>query len=390
MRIVIVGGGFGGVRAALSLANKKGLEIKLVSDQSYFEYHAALYRSATGRSPLEVAIPLKEFFKYAKNIEVVEDTIESIEPKSTQVVGKAGSRYVYDKLILALGNTTEYYGIKGLQKYSYGIKTIHEALRLKRKLHQQLLEKQADHNYVVVGAGASGVELSAELIGYLKKIRKKHRTSGSFKVNLIEASMRPVAAMPVDYSHQIAKRLKQVGVKLLFNTPVESESASSINLPNTKLESHTVVWTAGVSNNPIYKKHKQLFEFEKNKVIVNDYLMTQNDIYVIGDSAFTRYSGMAQTAIYDAKYVAKNILRELRGKPVLRYKPKKPIYAIPVGPRWAAVRWGNINIYGRMGWLLRRAADLRLFISFLPFKKAISIWRYGFVDDEVCQICGKI
>ena len=68
MKVVIVGGGFGGVRAALSLSNKSGVEVKLISSQSYFEYHAALYRSATGRSPLEVAIPLRDFFAYAKNV----------------------------------------------------------------------------------------------------------------------------------------------------------------------------------------------------------------------------------------------------------------------------------------------------------------------------------
>jgi NADH dehydrogenase FAD-containing subunit len=99
MKVVIVGGGLGGVRAALKLANRKGIDVKLISPQSYFEYHAALYRSATGRSPLEVAIPLKDFFGYAKNVEVIDDTIEDIDSKDQVVVGKSDSRYEYEKLI---------------------------------------------------------------------------------------------------------------------------------------------------------------------------------------------------------------------------------------------------------------------------------------------------
>lgn len=388
MRVVIVGGGFAGVRTALSLANKKGMEVKLISSQTYFEYHAALYRSATGRSPLEVAIPLRDFFGYAQNIEVLEDVVVGIDVDAKFVTGKGGSRYEYDSLVLAPGNVTEFYGIAGLKDYAYGVKTIHEALRLKRHLHDQLLQAESEKNYVVIGAGATGVELSAELAAYLKKIRNKHKIQKSFTVDLIEAGPRVLPAMPETFSKTVERRLKKLKIKMLFNMHVKSETIDGIQLPRGPLRSHTVVWTAGVINNPFFSRFPGVIRLGKaDRVEVNEYLQAASDIFVLGDSAATPYAGMAQTALHDAKFVADNLLRAAKQKPLLAYRPKRPIYAIPVGSRWAAVLWGNTTIIGRFGWVLRRLADLRLYLTFLPFTKALTAWRYGFVDEEVCPVC---
>ncbi len=388
MRVVIVGGGFAGVKTALVLANRPGVDVKLISAQSYFEYYAALYRSATGRSSLEVTIPLRDFFEYAKNVEVLQDYIVDLNSREKYLLGETGSRYEYDELVLAMGNITEYFGIKGLKQYSFGIKSIHEALRLKRHLHQQLLSAHSDQNYVVVGAGATGVELSAELASYLKKIHRKHKVEPKYKIDLIEAGPRVLAIMPKSFSKIAQKRLRKLGINVMLNTAVRSETIHQIQLPSGSIESRTVIWTAGVANNPFFKKFPKVFQLGRaGRVIVNDYLGATPNIYVIGDCASTEYSGMAQTAIHNADFVAKNILRTLRGKPKKSYKPKKPIYAVPVGSRWAVVLLGNKYVVGRLGWLLRRLADLHLYLMFLPISKALMVWRYGFVDEEICSVC---
>lgn len=388
MKIVIVGGGFAGVKAALSLANKKHFEVRLISDQTYFEYHAAMYRSATGRSPLEVAIPLREFFAFAKNVEVIQDKIVDINNDTKYLVGESESRYSYDNLILALGNVTEYYGIKGLKEHAHGVKTIHEALRLKRTLHEQLVAKTADNNYVVVGGGASGIELCAELVFYLKKIRKKHRLKHNFNVNLIEAGPKLLSSAPEDFSDRIEERLNDLGVKTLLSTAVKSENVDSIELPEGSIKTHTAVWTAGTTNNPFFKSFPELFKLGKmNRVEVDEYLQAAPGVYVVGDSALTKYSGMAQTALHDATFVTENIIRQEKGKKPKKYAPKRPIYAIPVGKRWAAVLWGEKRIYGWFGWIVRRLADLKLYLTFLSFTKALVVWRYGFQSDEACPVC---
>lgn len=389
-QVVIVGGGFGGVRAALKLANRKGFSVKLISENSYFEYHAALYRSATGRSPLEVAIPLREFFRKTKNVEVIQDKILQIEPNEHRISGVSGSHWRYDTLILAVGSVTTYFGIKGLKRYSHGVKSIHQALELKHYLHNNLISGHDESNYVVIGGGATGVELSAELTSYLASIRRRHRLPrGQFSVNLIEAAPRLVPQLPAGYGERIQRRLLKLGVKLFLSTAVTSETYKAIYLPGGSIKTHTVIWTAGVTNNPLFADH-DFFQFGKGqKVKVDRYLRAAKDVYVIGDSADTAFSGMAQTALYDANFVINNLLKRARGQAAKTYRAKRPIYAIPVGAGWSAVRWGKLEIYGRLGWMLRRLADLRLYLKFLPLKKALTTWRYGIVIEEDCLTCRK-
>lgn len=388
MKVVIVGGGFGGVRCALDLVNKPGVEVCLISNKKHFEYHAALYRSATGRSPLEVVIPLSELFDFAKNVEVNKDKIEKIIPEDKFVVGASGSKYRYDTLVLALGSETQYFGIKGLREYSYGVGTVNEALELKRHIHETLVAGHEERNYVVVGAGPSGVELAAELASYVRKVRKRHNIESAFSVDLIEANERLLPSLKPRLSKRVTNKLKKMNISIYVKTAVKSETASDLKLPRGKISSQTVVWTAGITINKFFKYNRKHFEFSKNqRVEIDEYLQTQPNIYVIGDCAETEYSGTAQTAIHDARFVAKDIIKQLCHKKRLPYVSKHPIYAIPVGSRWSAVQWGHFSIFGYPGWILRRLADLRLFVNFLPLRKAISVWRYGNVEMEDCDYC---
>jgi len=387
-KIIIVGGGFGGVHLALNLSGDKRFDVKLISEHTYFEYHAALYRSATGRSPLEVAIPLRDFFEKSPNVEVVNQKITRIQPEHKRVEDEEGSKYAYDALVLAVGSVTDYYGISGLKKYSYGVKSIHEALELKRHLHDSLVKGYEESDYVVVGGGATGVELAAELTAYLSDIRRRHRLAErSFRVDLIEAADQVVPLLPAGFAKRIQRRLKKLGVSLYLGTAVESESYKSIRLPSGSIHTGTVVWTAGMTNNPLFANH-DFFKLAKgDKVEVDSYLQAAQDVFVIGDSAATRYSGMAQTALHDANYLSSNLRRVASGKPPKPYTPNRPVYAIPVGPHWSAVRWGQVEIYGRAGWLLRRLADLRLYWRFLPPAKALTVWNYGIDIEEDCEVC---
>lgn len=388
-KIVIVGGGFAGVQAAVRLANQIGFSVRLITPHNYFEYHAAIYRSATGRSPLEVAIPLVSFFEYAKNVEVIEDKIVTLNKEKREVVGESGSRYHYDKLMLAVGNIPGYFNIPGVEKFSFGIKTIDQALRLKEHLHNNLHKNKYEQAFVVVGGGPTGVELAAEMASYLRWVAKRHKVSADkFQIYLVEAGPKVLGALPVRFTDKVEKRLKQLGIKLYLNTAVKSESKDHITLPDRKIESSSVIWTAGVQPNPFYAANK--IELDKRgRVEVDEYLRLNPDIYVLGDSAETKYSGMAQTAINDAKFVVNNMLREVRHKKPLKYKPEAPVYSIPVGSKWAAVLRGNRRYYGKLGWAMRRKADLELYKKFLPIDKAMTTWRYATEKAESCPECQR-
>lgn len=400
-KIIIVGGGFGGIRCALDLAkqNPNNAKAILISDKPHFEYHAALYRVVTGRSPLEVCIPLREVFE-GKEVEVVEDTITKIDLKGRRLEGSSGSRYQFDYLVLTLGSETVYFNIPGLKEFSWGFKSITEALRLKKHLHQlfEACKISSDDreddicrmHLVIVGGGASGLELAGELAVYTKELAKKHGVDPStITIDLIEATPRLLPSLPEDISERAKTRLHKLGVNIFLNRAVTEQELKGVRLKDMEMKTETVIWTAGVKPHHLYSEIQGLEFDKKGRIIVDEFLQAKgwNDIFVMGDAAATPYTGMAQTAIHDGNFVANTILRKISGKPLEPYKHKAPFYAIPVGPGWAAVLIGKWRTYGRIGWLLRRLADFRFFLSILPFPKALLAFQSGKTLCESCAIC---
>lgn len=386
-KVLILGGGFGGIKAALELAGHPAFAVTLLSDQENFRYYPMLYRTATGGKQMASQIPLREIFA-GKDLRLVKDTALSLDRQSKKVGTASGKTYGYDSLIVALGVVTNFFGIKGLSEYAYGIKTQVESRRFRDHLHKLLIDKQnPDINYVVIGGGPTGVELAGALPGYIRHIMRRHNLEvRPIHVDLVEAQARLVPRMPSRYSWAIAKRLRQLGVVLHLNEEVLAETADELKVTGHSIKSHSVVWTAGVTNHPFLKDNN--FPLSKDgKAVVDTYLQTEPGIYVIGDNADTTYSGMAQTALYDGKFVAENLKKQAADKELKNYKPKKPIYITPVGPHWAAVLWGNTKLYGWIGWLLRNVADFAGYHDYEPWWKAGKRLKATFDTEETCPLC---
>ncbi|MBI4033621.1 FAD-dependent oxidoreductase [Candidatus Saccharibacteria bacterium] len=388
-RVLILGGGFGGVKTALVLSDNQHFAVSLISDRPNFRYYPALYQSATGGSPLASSIPLTEIFD-GKRVSLILDSAKKLDRAAKRVVCSSGKSHDYDILIIALGVVTNYFGVKGLKKYSYGIKTLEDAHELRGHLHQLIAdERKPDLNYVVVGGGATGVELAGALPGYLKHIMKRHGLAQkAVHVDLVEAESRLMPQMPRSYSAAVQKRLRRLGVTLYLNQRVEAETADELILSGQPIHSKTVIWTAGVTNHPFFTTNKFRLN-DRGKALVNELLQSEGDIYVVGDNAATLYSGMAQTALHDAAFVTGNLLRLASGQRPLPYKPRKPIYVTPAGPHWAAVQWGNLHIYGRLGWLLRKIADLIAYHDLQPWWPAYKHWAAADSGAEACPVCTR-
>lgn len=389
-RIVIVGGGFGGVKAALELANDDRFHVTLIADHTDFRYYPTLYRTATGGRRMISAIPLEEIFA-GKKVQVLNDRMVSIDRKSRVVNTKVGHKVGYEALVLALGVKTNYFGIKGLKDLSFGIKTNADAEELKAHLHKQLIaDNRPDLNYVIVGGGPTGIELAGVLPSYLRQIAKQHGLGHrAIHVDLIEAAPRLVPRMPKDVSKRIARQLRRMGVKLYLGTAVQAQTADSLMVNNKPIRSHTVIWTAGVSNHPFFAE--QDFQLApKGKVRVDQFLQSEMCMYVIGDNADTPYSGMAQTALYDGMFVASNLKRLANKQEAIPYHAKKPIYVFPAGHHWAAVVWGKVRIYGKLGWLLRSLADLIAYHDYEPWQLASRRWVAENDNEEICPYCREI
>jgi len=379
MKVVIVGGGFAGVKAALQLKNKTGFEVVLISMKADFEYHSALYRSATGHSPLEVVFRLGDIFKGATNIEVILDKIVAINTKVFAVKGEGGQIYRYDKLLICMGNESNFYHIPGLDTYAHTMYTIKDTIELRSQLIELLrTPRRSKVRVIVIGAGASGVELCGDLQAFAHTVSERYSIAKKrIEVELIEGGPRVLPLLRPEASEKAQKRLEKLGVTVILGSLVRECFRNIIVLDTGERAADILIWTAGSKNAEIFAKYPEIFEIEDGKVKVDTYLRVPKaqEVFILGDNASTPYSGMAQTAIYDAVFVVRHLLAEVvNNKKPSEYKAIKPTYAVPIGKNWAVVDQNGRISSGRIGWLKRRRADTYILKNFEPYKKAFASW----------------
>jgi NADH dehydrogenase len=385
--VLILGGGFGGVKAALKLANNPHFSVTLLSEDTDLRYYPTLFHTATGGKRANSSIPLSIIFK-EKNVTVEQGTAATVDRKAKTVATTDGRIFEYDTLIIGLGVVTNYFGIAGLQEFSYSIKSQAEAARFKAHLHQQLSDdRHADLNYVIVGAGPTGIELAGALPGYLRTIIRNHGLPPQkVHIDLVEGGPRLLQRMPKDTSRMVKRQLRRLGIKVFVSSVVQGETIDELTVNGKPIRSHTVIWTAGVTNNPFFAANKFALT-NRGKVSVDVYLQAEDSIYVIGDNANTPYSGLAQTAIRDGEFVAENLKRRAAGKTFESYNAKEPITVIPAGPKWAAVTWGKLRLYGWLGWVLREAADFIGFRDLENWVPASKQFLTELTTQNDCPIC---
>lgn len=418
-RVLIIGGGFGGVQAALDLArrNVPGLQIDLISNRRHLEYYPALYKVVAGGSPHVACIPLPLIFGHHKNVTVHEDSLMRLDAQNKIAEGISGTNYSYDFLVLALGSETTYFNIEGIEQFSHTYNSINRASALSTHIdHQIELSRRqvaVDKNSIeyfaakvtaensplrvaIIGAGPSGVELAATLAKTLPpKIRKSGNRKGGLKIDLVDLAPRVLPTMPESVSAKVQKRLEHLGVNLVLNHSVSKADTEGVYLssaaePDLEIKSKTIVWTAGAKVNRFYKE-SGLFPLSKNgKVTVNEYLevLELPGVFIIGDAADTPRAGLAQTAVYDGRYVARLIAKRVR-RPGQDFKEKiysapQISYVMPVGKHYAAFVAKSFELYGFLPAILRELINFRYFISILPLPYALKVFTN---DHKPCKVC---
>lgn len=389
-RILIVGGGFGGVTAALHLSKKKlpGTQITLISPRKELEYYGVLYRLIGGKHESEAMLPLKMIFA-GRNVKIVQDEITSIDAKKKSVKGKKS--YTYDTLILAPGSVPSYFDIPGMEKYSVTMKSAEDALELRKMVLKRVAEmKKADSKkraalgrFIVVGGGPTGLEIAGEFMPLARAEAKKIGVDPALiSVELIEAMDRLLPMSEENISKKVLNRLQRMGVNVRLSTAVASADKTSVTLKDgTKLEAATIVWTAGVKAHPLPGSITGVTTDKRGRVEVDEQLRAkgQPDIFVLGDCASTPFAGMAQTAVEDGKHAAKVIAATLKKKPLPVYKPIAPAHAIPIGPWWAAVSFKFLRVFGLAGYTMRRAADIHVYMLVIRWRHIPAAY-FGKID----------
>lgn len=376
MRVVIVGGGFGGVKAALELSKRQIGKITLISNETHLLHHATMYATATGRSFSESVIPLELIFAGHPNVEVMQDHITALDPQRRLISGDNGD-YYYDKLILSLGSITNYSSIKGLKAHAFGIKTLDDIQEFQEHIHEDVVERNLDKEFFVIGAGQTGVELSGALQGYLEDLKELYRLKNTAsKVVLVEARSRILPRLSKTASKLVEARLRKQGVKLLKNREVDALTGTAITIDDKTYETTTALWTSGLVNNPFYAEHAEYFHLTPDGyVIVSPYLEAFDDVYVIGENNSLKHSQVTLSSIQQAKHVAKNITRTVTKRPQAAFRPHTLPVGVPVNDTWAYVEWYGLYVAGRAGAFFRRLIDLYAYKQILPTATALSLWR---------------
>lgn len=387
-RVLIIGGGFGGIKTALELSKHNKFDVTLLSDKDTFRYYPALYHTATGGLYKQSNIALQRIINERK-VHFVLGSAKTLDRAGKIVGTEDGQQLSYDILVLALGVVTNYFGIQGLQENSFTIKSWEHIQEFKHHLHGLLQPDTPAQHYVIVGAGPTGIEVAGALPDYLHKIMKKHGvTDQRFKISIIEAAPRLLPRSPEAVSTSVANRLSSLNIDVNLGKTVQGASSDKLMVDGQPIESNTVVWTAGTSNHPFFKENGFALT-DHGKVQVDEYLRTEDNMYVIGDNAQTQFSGLAQTALYDGIFVAHDMTRRLNGQKTPVYVPKKPIVVIPVGEGWASVEWGKRVFGGLIGWWLRSAADWVGYHDMEPWWRASQQWMTEFGEQEDCPTCAS-
>ncbi len=376
MNVVVVGGGFAGVKAALELAKRHIGKITLISDETYFLHHATLYATATGRNTAESVIPLNVIFADYPAVTVVHDKITAFEPKRKMVRG-VKKHYGYDELVMALGSVTTFFGIKGMAEHAYGIKSLAEVRDFHDHIHEEVVSKKLDKEFFVIGAGPTGVELAGALHEYLQSLIKLHRLRHSkARVTLVEAAPRILPRLSKTASKVVSRQLEKRGIRVLVNNKVQALDDDSITIEGKKVPTRTAIWTSGVANNPFFPAHQEQFHLAPNgRVNVNDYLEASPNVYVIGDNNTVKHSGMAWPAFDQACFVADHITRKIAKRHLKPFVSRSAPCGLPVGDDWGYVEWHGVYAAGKTGYWLRRQMELYGYKQLVAPKLARQIWR---------------
>lgn len=400
-KVVIIGGGFGGLQAAKDLKNKP-VDVTLIDRKNHHTFQPLLYQVATAvLSPGEIATPIRRILYRAKNVEVVLGEVEVIDPENKQVVLDDGSKVKFDYLIVAAGARHSYFGHDDWEESAPGLKTIEDALEIRRRvlLAFELAERDAilsgEHdalNFVVVGGGATGVELAGAIAGIARiALARDFKAIDTKKarVLLYEGSDRILGTFSFNLSARAQRDLEDLGVEVHLNSFVTDIRPGEVKVGDQWIDTSVAVWATGVSASPIGKSIGAEID-TSGRILVNDDLSAaeHKNIFVIGDMAFIKQKngepvpGVAPAAIQMAQNAAKNILNDLKGNPRENFSYWDKGSMATIGRNKAIVEVGRFRLAGFLAWLAWLFVHVFSLIGFRNRLWVMTEWFWAYISRE--------
>lgn len=395
-RVVIVGAGFGGLRAARALRNAP-VHVSVIDRQNHHLFQPLLYWVATaGLSPADICSPIRSILRKQKNAEVLMEEVTGVDVQEQRVL--MGDRSVpYDYLVLATGVHDNYFGHPEWEQYAPGLKSIVDAISLRRKilLSFEAAEIETDPEkvkelltFVLVGAGPTGVEMAGAITELAHKALAsdfRHIDTHLTRIILIEAAPRILAAFPESLARKTEKKLTSMRVEVRTGTPVMGLDEYGVVVDGEHIKARTIIWSAGVLASSAGKwLGAEVDRAGRVKVSSDLSVPGHPNVFVIGDTASAMQNGkalpgVAQVAIQGGRYVASVISHRTEGQELnkpFHYRDKGNLAT--VGRSYAIVDIAKFRLTGFFAWLLWLAVHIYFLVGFRNRLVAIFQWAWTY------------
>ena len=397
--VVIVGAGFGGLKAAESLS-KLPVRITVLDRKNHHTFQPLLYQVALAvLSPADIAQPIRTILRHQANSEVLMDAVVGIESDSREVVLGSGARLRFDYLVLATGATHSYFGHDDWPPLAPGLKTVEDAIEIRRRvlLAFELAERQMQEhgwhpplNFVVIGGGPTGVELAGAISDIAKLYMRhdfRHIDPSKARVLLIDNGPRILATYPPDLSTKAEAALKHLGVEVHTGTHVTGVGPGWVEAGGQRIEASVTLWAAGVQASPLGKMLGVTTD-KRGCVLVNETLNPPEmpEVFVLGDLAHVEQDGhqvpgVAQPAMQMGDHIGRMIEADLKGKtrPAFRYFDKGDMATIGRLAAVAKVEWPfKAHMSGFPAWITWIMVHIFFLIGFRNRLSVFSAWIWSY------------
>jgi NADH:ubiquinone reductase (H+-translocating) len=400
-RVIIVGGGFGGLYTAKGLAGTD-LDVLLIDKKNHHTFQPLLYQVATAvLSPGEIAQPLRRILGSAANIAVIMDEVIGFDLERSLVKLQSGGVESYDYLVVAAGARHSYFGHDQWERFAPGLKTIEDAIEIRKRilLAFELAERTANRSgsyqplhFAVIGGGPTGVELAGAIAEIAVRALVKDFTrvnTLNTKVSLFEASSQILGMYPEELSLAAERQLRELGVEIHKGVPVTDIKCGRIQLQDQWLPVTMAIWTTGVAASPLGRElGAKTDRAGRVHVSLDLSLPMYRKVFVIGDMAAIEapngkpVPALADSAIQEAQTVVANILADQRGRERTAFKYKDRGNMATIGRNRAIARIGNRQLSGWSAWLLWALVHILLIIGFRNRLAVFGAWIWAYFTRE--------
>jgi NADH:ubiquinone reductase (H+-translocating) len=400
-KVVIVGGGFGGLWAAKALSNKP-VDVTLIDRKNHHVFQPLLYQVATAvLSPGEIAQPIRRILHRARNIEVILGEVTGFDKQQCRVLLSDGLSVAYDYLVVAAGARHSYFGNDEWESNAPGLKTIEDAVEIRRRVllafemaerEAYLTGRQRELTFVVVGGGPTGVELAGAIAGIARQalaLDFKAIDTRQARVVLFEGSDKVLETFGSDLAESARSQLESLGVEVRLNSFVTGVEPGRIKTGEEWIDCDVVLWATGVAASPLGKALGVEVD-RAGRVLVEPDLSVPGyrDVFVIGDMALIRQEsgdavpGVSPAAMQMGEATARNILREIAGKERLPFVYVNKGTMATIGRNRAIAEIGGFKFRGFIAWLMWLFLHVFFLIGFRNRLAVMSDWFWAYMTRE--------